>query len=47
MLELDPAYCDVILRRYQWATGIDPCLAETGEPFSVVSRNRTNREQAA
>ena len=32
-LELDPAYADVILRRYQAETGIVPVLADTGERF--------------
>ncbi len=33
-IEIDAAYCDVILRRLWDATGIEPVQAATGEPFS-------------
>lgn len=42
ILELDPLYCDVILRRYHAAFGQMPVLAETGEAF--VARERQIRE---
>ena len=42
LLELDPLYCDVILRRYHAAFGQMPVLAETGEAF--VARERRARE---
>lgn len=35
LLELDPLYCDVILRRFRAAFGVEPVLVETGEPFHV------------
>ena len=35
LLELDPLYCDVILRRFQAAFGQVPLLAATGETFMV------------
>ena len=35
LLELDPLYCDVILRRFQAAFGKMPLLAATGETFMV------------
>jgi len=40
LLELDPLYCDVILRRFAAATASEPTLA--GEPLSVVQRDRLN-----
>jgi DNA modification methylase len=42
-LELDSAYCDVILRRLRKATGITPCLID-GTPFEEVVALRTRRE---
>lgn len=38
--ELDPLYCDVILRRWLEATGVSPVLAGTGENFAAVSASR-------
>jgi DNA modification methylase len=35
LLELDPLYCDVILRRFHALTGEMPVLAGTGETFSA------------
>ena len=42
MIEIDPKYCDVILRRFCDATGIEPHNPKTGEivkrkPFREVS----------
>lgn len=36
LLELDPLYCDVILRRFRAACGEEPVLAATGETFTVL-----------
>jgi DNA modification methylase len=36
VMELDPAYCDVICRRYQEHTGIKPVLEATGEPHDFT-----------
>jgi DNA modification methylase len=33
LLELDPRYCDVIVKRYQDFSGKTAVHAETGEPF--------------
>jgi hypothetical protein len=32
-MELDPKYCDVIVKRWQEFTGKDAVLESTGEPF--------------
>jgi DNA modification methylase len=37
--EISPAYCDVILRRMEHLTGVEPTLA-TGEKFSEVAAER-------
>jgi len=39
-IELDPLYCDVIVRRWQAYTGGSARLATTGESFDVVSATR-------
>jgi hypothetical protein len=39
-VELDPLYVDVIVRRYEAATGTRAILAETGEPFEALERRR-------
>ena len=41
-LELDPLYCDVIVRRWQAYTGAQARLAETGQSFDVVTTDRTS-----
>ncbi len=46
MMEIDPRYCDVILRRYQALTGKAPVLAATGETFDLVEDNRIQRGAA-
>jgi DNA modification methylase len=38
LLELDPLYCDVILRRFHAASGQVPVLVSTGESFSEVEQ---------
>ena len=35
LMELDPKYCDVIIKRWQDFTGKQAIHAETGEPFNV------------
>jgi DNA modification methylase len=35
LLELDPLYCDVILRRFRSVSGEEPVLMQTGEPFRI------------
>ena len=42
MIELDPAYCDVILRRFCDATGIEPFNAWTGQ---IVRRKPRKEEE--
>lgn len=42
LIELDPAYCDVILRRFCDATGIEPVNAWTGV---VVERKPRSGEK--
>ena len=39
-VELDPLYVDVILRRYQAATGEAAVLVETGEPYQALEARR-------
>ena len=36
LLELDPAYCDVICRRFEAYTGKPAILAESGLPWAEV-----------
>jgi DNA modification methylase len=44
-VELDPLYVDVIIRRYETATGTTAILADTGEPFATVAARRRNDER--
>jgi DNA modification methylase len=44
-LELDPRYCDGILRRYAALTGEQPVLEATGETFDAVSARRGDRTE--
>jgi hypothetical protein len=46
-VELDPLYVDVILRRYEVATGTSAILADTGEPFATVAARRRNDDDDA
>ena len=41
-VELDPLYVDVIIRRYETATGNSVTLADTDEPFEEVDSRRRN-----
>lgn len=38
-IEISPAYCDVILRRIEHLTGVEPVLA-TGEKFNDIAAQR-------
>lgn len=37
LMELDPKYCDVIIKRWQEFTGKQAIHAETGKPFAEVT----------
>jgi DNA modification methylase len=39
-VEFDPLYVDVILRRYEAATGAPAALVETGETFEALAARR-------
>jgi hypothetical protein len=39
-VELDPVYVDVIVRRYESATGSSAVLVETGEAFDELAARR-------
>ena len=41
-MELDPAYCDVIVKRWQNATKRDAVLEQSGETFAVTTERRTS-----
>ena len=43
-IELDPLYIDVIVRRYEAASGEPAVLIETGEAFDVLAARRTEEE---
>jgi DNA modification methylase len=43
LLELDPLYCDVILRRFSASSGQMPVLTQSGETFCAVEQ-RIRRE---
>jgi DNA modification methylase len=43
LLELDPLYCDVILRRFSASSGQMPVLTQSGETFAAVEQ-RIKRE---
>ncbi len=45
LLEIDPAYCDVILRRWTAFTGREPVLAENGFTFSKIEQERLASKQ--
>ncbi len=44
-MELDPRYCDVIVRRVATAANIEAIHAATGKPFAEVARERVARER--
>lgn len=41
LIEIDPRYCDVIIRRWQNHTGIDAIHLASGKTFNEISRSRT------
>jgi DNA modification methylase len=41
LMELDPRYCDVIVRRWQDYTGRQAVLEATGQAFDEVSAARS------
>jgi len=43
-MELDPRYCDVIVKRWQEFTGKQATHAETGKPFEEVKNGNTQAE---
>ena len=43
-MELDPLYVDVVLRRFQTQTGIEPILAATGAPLTQVRTDRASHQ---
>jgi DNA modification methylase len=46
-VELDPLYVDVIVRRYQVATGNLAVLLETGEAFELLAARRSRETPPA
>jgi site-specific DNA-methyltransferase (adenine-specific) len=42
LMELDPKYCDVIIKRWQEFTGKIATHAETGQPFAEVTNGNKN-----
>ena len=44
-VELDPLYVDVIIRRYEVATGKAALLAETCETFATLAARRDREER--
>jgi DNA modification methylase len=45
LMELDPKYADVIIRRWQEYTGGEAKLSRTGQTFSEVQRNRVTSDR--
>jgi DNA modification methylase len=46
LIEYDPAYCDVILRRFEAVTGACAILARTGQTFEDVAAARAQPERS-
>lgn len=44
LIELDPLYCDVIIRRWQALTGQDAVLAASGKTFSQIEQEGSDHE---
>ena len=44
LIEIDPHYCDLIVRRFEKHTGKQVRLAETGETFEELSERRRRAE---
>lgn len=47
LMELDPKYCDVIVKRWQDFTGQQATLESTGQTFAEVSNGRSSKTAAA
>ncbi|RRH92071.1 DNA methylase N-4 [Mesorhizobium tamadayense] len=47
LVEIDPHYCDLIIRRFEKHTGKQATLAATGETFEELSEQRTQADIAA
>ena len=47
LMELDPKYCDVIVKRYIDFTGQKAVHAETGKTFEAMSNGKTTQESVA
>jgi site-specific DNA-methyltransferase (adenine-specific) len=46
LMELDPKYCDVIIRRWQDFTGKNAVHSETGKTFNEMMNERSNNSSA-
>jgi hypothetical protein len=46
LIEYDPLYCDVIIRRFQTVTGTPAILAWTGQTFEEMAAERAPAEIA-
>ena len=44
-IEIDPAYCDVTIRRLRAVCGLEAVLEATGQPFGEVKAERRKRSQ--
>lgn len=47
LMELDPKYCDVIVKRWQDFTGKQATLKSTGQTFAEVSNGKASQTEAA
>lgn len=43
VLEYDPLYCDVIIRRFEKLTGVDAVHSETGQTFAEMSKQTSEK----
>ena len=41
VLEYDPIYCDVIIKRFEKLYGVEAILSETGQTFSEIKKSRS------
>ena len=46
LIEIDPSYVDVVLRRFEERTGTTPVLAADGSTFGEVRQSRQRKEVA-
>lgn len=46
LIEYDPHYCDVVVRRFQQVTGTSVTLVETGQDFETVEETRCGADGA-